>query len=72
MRNTWYGTNNDNSCFIFIGVLSSALKFVAVPVISNVQCVEPYTNYPSNAITSNMVCAGYLEGGKDSCQGDSG
>ena len=52
--------------------LSSWLKYVVVPIITNAQCVMPHTNYPSNSITSNMICAGYLSGGKDSCQGDSG
>ena len=56
---------NQNSASIW-------LKYVMVPFITNAKCVKPYTNYPSNAITSNMVCAGYINGGIDSCKGDSG
>jgi len=51
---------------------SDWLKYVMVPFITNAKCVKPYTNYPSNAITSNMVCAGYINGEIDSCKGDSG
>ncbi|WP_051309241.1 S1 family peptidase [Desulfogranum japonicum] len=44
------------------------LQQVEVPIVSNSVCNASY----SNQITSNMVCAGYSYGGKDSCQGDSG
>ncbi|XP_054907716.1 polyserase-2-like [Poeciliopsis prolifica] len=45
------------------------LMEVEVPVVGESQCKS---SYGDNAITSNMLCAGLLEGGKDSCQGDSG
>ncbi|XP_070704724.1 trypsin-like isoform X2 [Pempheris klunzingeri] len=40
------------------------LQEVSVPVVSNSKCSEAYTGI----ITSNMICAGLDEGGKDSCQ----
>lgn len=45
------------------------LMQVDVPVVSNTVCgqVDKYSN-----LTANMLCAGYAEGGKDSCSGDSG
>ncbi|XP_059414473.1 transmembrane protease serine 9-like [Carassius carassius] len=45
------------------------LQEVEVPVVGNRQC--KCLNGVST-ITDNMICAGPLEGGKDSCQGDSG
>ena len=54
------------------GMNSNVLKYVSVPLITNEKCIDPHTNYPSYYITSNMVCAGIKEGGKDSCQYDSG
>uniref|UniRef100_A0A3Q0RSR4 trypsin n=1 Tax=Amphilophus citrinellus TaxID=61819 RepID=A0A3Q0RSR4_AMPCI len=44
------------------------LQCLEVPLLSDDTC---FNAYPFQ-ITENMVCAGYLEGGKDSCQGDSG
>ncbi|XP_041649297.1 trypsin-like [Cheilinus undulatus] len=44
------------------------LQCLAVPLLSDDTC---FNSYPFQ-ITENMICAGYLEGGKDSCQGDSG
>lgn len=40
------------------------LQCVEVPVLSDKECENSY----SGKITERMVCAGYLEGGKDSCQ----
>ncbi|KAF4088067.1 hypothetical protein AMELA_G00078650 [Ameiurus melas] len=44
------------------------LQCVEVPILSQEVCENSYPGM----ITKNMVCAGYLEGGKDACQGDSG
>ncbi|XP_049631456.1 anionic trypsin isoform X1 [Suncus etruscus] len=44
------------------------LQCLDAPLLSQAQCEA---SYPGQ-ITENMVCAGFLEGGKDSCQGDSG
>uniref|UniRef100_A0A8D2ZG86 trypsin n=1 Tax=Scophthalmus maximus TaxID=52904 RepID=A0A8D2ZG86_SCOMX len=43
------------------------LQCMDVPLLSNDIC---FNAYPFQ-ITENMICAGYLEGGKDSCQRDS-
>uniref|UniRef100_A0A3B3HLU0 Peptidase S1 domain-containing protein n=1 Tax=Oryzias latipes TaxID=8090 RepID=A0A3B3HLU0_ORYLA len=45
------------------------LQEVQIPIVGNRQCK---CSYGASSITDNMVCAGLLEGGKDSCQGDSG
>ncbi|XP_030043506.1 anionic trypsin [Microcaecilia unicolor] len=44
------------------------LQCVVAPVLTDEECKNAYPGQ----ITENMVCVGYLEGGKDSCQGDSG
>ncbi len=46
---------------------ATALMEVEVPIVDNVICNRSY-----GIINENMLCAGYVEGGKDSCQGDSG
>ncbi|XP_063055043.1 trypsin-3-like isoform X2 [Engraulis encrasicolus] len=45
------------------------LQCVDVPTIDDDFC---YDNAYPFQLTENMMCAGYMEGGKDSCQGDSG
>ncbi|XP_066474141.1 anionic trypsin-like [Tiliqua scincoides] len=44
------------------------LQCLHAPILSHAACES---SYPGD-ITENMICVGYLEGGKDSCQGDSG
>ncbi|XP_028679014.1 trypsin-2-like [Erpetoichthys calabaricus] len=44
------------------------LRCVEVPIVSIVECQNSYLG----KITDSMLCAGFPEGGKDSCQRDSG
>ncbi len=44
------------------------LQEVQLPLIANSTCNSSH----DGGITNNMLCAGYLLGGKDSCQADSG
>ncbi|HYF22644.1 MAG TPA: serine protease [Caulobacteraceae bacterium] len=52
------------------GPLSTDLLEVEVPLVTPEAC-NAATAY-GGVITNNMICAGYMEGQKDSCQGDSG
>ncbi|KAI7803892.1 putative serine protease 33-like [Triplophysa rosa] len=55
---------------------TGALREVQVPLIDRSSCQSMYKIQASDServnILSDMICAGYMEGGKDSCQGDSG
>jgi len=51
----------------------SVLQVVNVPVITNEKCERWHNDQGIQVqIWPEMVCAGYREGGKDSCKGDSG
>lgn len=52
------------------GNISPILRQVDVPVYTNQECHK--TKYGVDAITENMMCAGYDKGQLDACQGDSG
>lgn len=59
-----WGTTVENSTTDYPVTMNE----VDVPVVNQATCQASYRS----SDTSNMICAGYLEGGKDSCQGDSG
>lgn len=48
------------------GSSSQVLHEVYVPIMSNEDCRK--TEYDEKRITANMLCAGYPDGKKDSCQ----
>ncbi|XP_006128902.2 enteropeptidase [Pelodiscus sinensis] len=54
---------------VYQGSTANILQEAEVPLITNEKCQQQLPQYN---ITENMMCAGYDEGGVDSCQGDSG
>ena len=52
------------------GPASDTLLEVTVPIIDRDTC-NALDSY-NGVVTDNMLCAGYMSGGKDSCNGDSG
>ncbi|XP_043935330.1 trypsin-like [Protopterus annectens] len=51
-----------------MGNYPSRFQCLDIPVLSDASCRSAYPGQ----ITANMICLGFLEGGKDSCQDDSG
>ncbi|XP_044536666.1 coagulation factor XI [Gracilinanus agilis] len=51
------------------GKVQDTLQKASVPLITNEDC---QMRYREHKITNWMICAGYKEGGKDACKGDSG
>ncbi len=55
------------------GNISPVLREVHLPIISNSKCMTMYRRSGQNEwIPRIFVCAGTANGGKDSCEGDSG
>ncbi|XP_058447347.1 trypsin-1-like [Malaya genurostris] len=59
----WGNTQNVNES-------SLMLRAATVPLYNQAKCSSIYKEY--GGVKSNMICAGFEQGGKDSCQGDSG
>ncbi|XP_069029252.1 mannan-binding lectin serine protease 1 isoform X2 [Embiotoca jacksoni] len=56
-----------------LGMTSDFLQYVKLPVVSQDECQASYASRSvSYNITDNMFCAGFFEGGRDTCLGDSG
>ncbi|XP_051820992.1 coagulation factor XI-like isoform X2 [Antechinus flavipes] len=51
------------------GKVQDTLQKIFVPLITNEDC---QMSYREHKITNKMICAGYEEGKKDACKGDSG
>ena len=59
------------SLFVFIvEETSDSLKSVTVPLIGQQQCKQMYQD--DRDLSDSMLCAGYVHGGADSCNADSG
>ena len=54
----------------FKGPPTRILHEAALPLVSHEQCNAPLSY--SGVITRDMICAGYKQGGVDTCEGDSG
>lgn len=52
------------SLYFLIGLYPDDLQCLDAPVLTSSQCSQAYPG----EITNNMICVGFLEGGKDSCQ----
>ncbi|XP_076832444.1 mannan-binding lectin serine protease 1 isoform X2 [Brachyhypopomus gauderio] len=56
-----------------LGEVSEVLRYVKLPVVAQEECEASYASRSAHYnITANMFCAGFYEGGQDTCLGDSG
>lgn len=53
-------------CFFFLGPFPNTLRQVEIEIISNDICNE--VNVYGGAVSSGMICAGFLTGKLDACE----
>ena len=62
-------TNHEKPCLLADGPLPAVLQEVDLPIINNTQCEHMYEAAGFREhIPHIFICAGYREGGKDSCE----
>ncbi len=61
----WGRTENKDS-------IEECMQAAMVPIISDEECKDMYSNNGRRRIARGMTCAGYRDGGVDTCKGDSG
>ncbi|KAK5600861.1 hypothetical protein CRENBAI_008504 [Crenichthys baileyi] len=68
-----WGISNASSTPSPSPLTSDLLQYVKLPVVPQDECRASYTLRSVNYnITDNMFCAGFFQGGRDTCLGDSG
>lgn len=50
------------------GAFSSNLQDLVIPILDIEYCKKAYRNRPGSNVDNRNLCAGYLNGKKDSCQ----
>ncbi|KAM4795950.1 coagulation factor VII [Rhinophrynus dorsalis] len=68
LSSVWFSTVSGWGRLLESGATPEVLRRVQLPRVKTQECIEQ-TNMN---ITQNMFCAGYIDGSKDSCKGDSG
>ncbi|CAH8509166.1 unnamed protein product [Schistosoma turkestanicum] len=76
LNSTMTNINDLNDCYVAgwgsseDAPISNELRHLNIPLLNFTICNQ--TEVYQGKLTETMICAGYITGGKDSCQGDSG
>ncbi|XP_076655312.1 venom protease-like [Halictus rubicundus] len=67
-----WGAISDNASEDISFARSDRLLETQLPVVSNAECQQALSKFRAAVIDNRVLCAGFAQGGKDACNGDSG
>jgi len=60
-----------NSSYLgYRGGTADILQQVDLPIVDRATCERTFQNYSNPIDSTQHICAGYRDGGKDTCQGE--